>query len=177
MSAAPALRHHQRMLPTVWTLRDVADVESLVRGVAAELVGKTRSGVPEADYDELVAALFEQVVVLDRRFDSERVGILFRPWLYVQLRRRAIDFLRSWRGRKGEKAVVRAESADAGDPREDRLEPTLSEGDGVAADDRPSSFGGLLHCRDRSVAWERRRMGQGKDQRAPRRDHEGARAD
>jgi hypothetical protein len=48
-----------------------------------------------ADTDELLGHLFEQVVVLQRSYDRSRRGILFRPWLYAMLRRRAIDWARS----------------------------------------------------------------------------------
>lgn len=53
------------MLPAIWALRDVDDVEGLCRGVLTE-VGR-RSAVldqlSDADYDESLSFLLERVVV------------------------------------------------------------------------------------------------------------------
>ena len=121
-------------------LRDdevVEDVESLVRGVIGGL--RTTSPLSPADHDELMGALFEQVVVLTRSYDGGRVGgrVVFRAWLFRELRFDAIDFLRSWLGRQGQKRVFDERVLDAGrrdtgldddgDPAADRLRGSAGE--------------------------------------------------
>lgn len=111
-----SLRNRERTLSTVWRLRDVDDVEALVLGVVAwvanTIVGHTK--FPDADRDELISALFEQVVVLDSRYDSTRAGIEFRPWAFSLLKLRAIDHLRRTYGRNGEKRVTAGSDGDGG---------------------------------------------------------------
>jgi len=82
----------------------VADVEMLCRGALAEQLRRTNVDPSPADYDEALAYLLGEVVVLEQRFE-ERPGIQFRPWLYSMLRRRVIDYWRSWYGRNGQHRI------------------------------------------------------------------------
>jgi hypothetical protein len=138
------------MLLAVWSLRDVIDVEALCRGVIRDLTGArstdrtTRPGdwLEPCDYQVSLAFLLGEVVVqeqrwlekgLDEKPGDERGPILFRPWLYQQLRSRLIDEWRSPRmfGRHGQHRVapvdrlVRTVDRDGGpvatDLRADRL--------------------------------------------------------
>jgi len=90
----------------------VDDVEELCRGVIDRI--ETTRSLSHADQEELLSHLFEQTVVLQRSYDPSRAGILFRPWLFAMLRRRAIDWARAWFGRSGQKRVVDTRLAEAG---------------------------------------------------------------
>lgn len=90
----------------------VDDVEALCRGVIDRVA--TSRDLSPADREELLSHLFERVVVLQRSYDPDRRGILFRPWLYRNLQLDAIDFLRAWLGRRGEKRVVDERVLNAG---------------------------------------------------------------
>jgi hypothetical protein len=124
-------------------LRDdeiVEDVESLVWGV----IGRTPTtrDLSDADRDELFSALLERTVVLTRKYDPSRddprrrAPLQFRPWLFQRLRLAAIDELRHWHGRQGQKRVFderlldaarRRVGVDDGDPGVDRPDPATSE--------------------------------------------------
>ncbi|SRR6266496_3144756 len=93
------------MLPAVWTLRDVEDVEELCVGVLAEATRRLCRPLERCDLEESLAFLLGEVVVLDRVYDPARVGIVFRPWLYQRLRFRLVDHWRTTFGRHGEKRV------------------------------------------------------------------------
>lgn len=96
------------LLPTVWTLRDVTDVEQLCRGVLGRAGAHTT--FRSCDFDESLAFLLGEVHIQDLRFVAKgydrRAGYLFRPWLFNQLSSRLIDHWRSFYGRRGEKRVV-----------------------------------------------------------------------
>lgn len=146
------------MLRGTWALRDVVDVESLCRGVLADAMRKQALSFERADYDEMLAHLLSQVVIEEIKFVAKgfdrRPGYLFRPWLYVQLRSRLIDFVRFWFGRKGERRVVDYRLAgaardDDGDAGEDRLDGAADPRAGDYFDDRVATCGGLLSVGDR----------------------------
>lgn len=114
----------------------VEDVEALCRGAAHQ----ASTNLSAADEDELLGHLFEQVVVLTRSYDPSRAGIVFRLWLYHELRRDAIDFLRSWLGRDGRKRVFdeRLLLSGRGDD-EWQTDPV-----DALEDERDSLYGGLV---------------------------------
>lgn len=165
----------RRTLHGVWVLRDVDDVEALVLGVIRETVQSVgHERLLDADRDELHAALLEQVVVLDAAFDETRPGIVFRPWLYQRLRWAAIDFVRSWIGRRGEKRVVDVRLAwqaggDAGlEDAADADGPALSRLVAAAGGDETDRFDArawLLRDGDCPPPWVLRR--RGRDEGAP----------
>ena len=117
------------MLPAVWTLRDVIDVEALCRGVIRELTGArspdrtTRPGdwLEPIDYETSLAFLLGEAHVQEqvflRRALDKKPGIVFRPWLYQQLRSRLIDEWRSPRmfGRDGKHRVQPVPATDERD--------------------------------------------------------------
>lgn len=111
----------------------------------------TARGLSPADREELRDALFERVVILTCHYDPDRVGIVFRPWLYQRLRFAAIDALREWHGRNGHKRVVDERLRDAARPADldDGGGPTLVE------PDRPATAGSVDDGRDRDapLAW------------------------
>lgn len=170
-----------RMLPDVWPLHDVADVEALCRGVIAERTGDhgRRYGLESCDFDEALAFLLGEVVVLERVYDFTRAGIQFRPWLYVRLGWKLIDFWRSFYGRHGEKRVFDERVADAEhdvgadgwrvdpvdqveDERDrfgDRLDQALAEGAVDSEEARTDAFLGFLAEPDRGVLREIGRVG------------------
>jgi hypothetical protein len=88
----------------------VDDVEDLVAGVIGRVCAAHE--LRAVDRDELRDALFEKVLVLiakyDRRRDDPRQAarLAFRPWLFRELQLDAIDELRRWHGRRGERRVV-----------------------------------------------------------------------
>lgn len=106
----------ERLLPRVWRIDRagtpevklragvVADVEALCRGVIRELTAAKQM----SDADELLTLshLFETVLIKTPKYDPGRAGILFRPWLHTAMQRAAIDFWRTFHGRKGEKRVA-----------------------------------------------------------------------
>lgn len=152
----------------------VEDVENLVRGVIGNL-GMTRT-LSEADHEEVVASLFEQVVILTRSYDSDRdCGLVFRLWLYRQLRFRTIDVLRKWRGRRGEKGVVDErlvltgtgrEGLDDGDPALHHGESALTEDPGFRRAHRALPRGWTELRRDRRSPQSQRGLGRNESPRA-----------
>jgi hypothetical protein len=150
-------------------LRDdeiVEDVESLVRGVIGRLA--TTRELSEADRDELFGHLLERVVVLTAKYDRARVTpgrkvpLLLPGWLFRELRLDAIDFLRQWHGRQGQKRVVderlldaaRRDGAgdDAGDPRADGREHPSAAGADDDERDRTVPLDWLYARGDRTAA-------------------------
>lgn len=100
-----------------WTLEAapghrVEDVDALIAGVTHETETRAREHISPADRDLLISELYATTVALANRFEP-RSGIVFRPWLYQRLRFAAIDFLRSWNGRKGEKRATDDRYLDA----------------------------------------------------------------
>ena len=177
-----------QMLPSLWAVRDVADVEMLCRGALAEQLRRTNVDPSPTDYDEALAYLLGEVVVLEQRFE-ERPGIQFRPWLYSMLRRRVIDYWRSWYGRNGQHRIIDQRPAEQGradrleaigssdgivdtdGPRPDRLDGAVARGEGGSPEDWPDAVRGLLGERDSAVARAERRLGFGPDPNPPGRDH------
>jgi hypothetical protein len=101
-----SLTEADRLLPKVWVLEDVPDVELLCRGVLAEVRPRNMNGDADvlADRDEVLLFLFEQVVVIRGKYlPADHPGILFRPFLYERLRWRLRDHYRHLEGRRGEK--------------------------------------------------------------------------
>lgn len=92
------------MLPTVWAVRDVTDVESLCRGVIARQRAAAPQDFSPADFDETLGWLLGEVIVLEARFE-QRPGIIFRPWLFQRLCWAVIDHWRSFYGRNGQHRV------------------------------------------------------------------------
>lgn len=153
----------------------VTDVEGLVRGVIGRVA--TSRELADADRDELFGHLCEQVVVLTRSYDRHRAvrsgRLVFRAWLFRELGFDAIDFLRSWLGRNGEKRVADPRVAAAGyasgieeggSARDgssfvDRLalSPAASEGD--SAESGADALGWLYARGDRATLREERRLG------------------
>lgn len=118
----------------------IRDVEKFVGRVIERM--PTARELSHADQEELFGALLERVVILTRRYDrsrddpSQRASLRFDLWLYQRLRLAAIDELRSWLGRQGQKRVVdeRLLAAtrrdvgvdDGGDPRLDGRDDAAS---------------------------------------------------
>lgn len=95
-----------RLLPAVWALEDVTDVELLCRGVLAEVRPRNLNGSTDilGERDEVLLFLFEQVAVIHGKYrPDDHPGVLFRPWLYERLRWRLRDHYRHIEGRRGEK--------------------------------------------------------------------------
>jgi hypothetical protein len=126
-----------RRLGGVWTIVEagtpprplrpdetVADVEAVVWGVIQLL--PTTGDLSAADREELFGALLERVLVLTQKYDPRRDDprhrepLVFRAWLYARLRLAAIDVLRSWLGRNGQKRVLDDGVHDGHDAGEDR---------------------------------------------------------
>jgi hypothetical protein len=144
----------------------VEDVEHLVWGV----IGRTPTtrDLSNADVEELFSALLERVVVLQRKYDPNRddprrrAPLQFRPWLYQRLRLAAIDELRFWLGRQGQKRVfderlLLAARRDA--ERADRSSPSLAGPHGAATEgadeldrDRTVPVDWIYARRDRTAA-------------------------
>jgi hypothetical protein len=135
----------------VWKLEDVPDVELLCHGVLAEV--KPREPRTWTDEQDDLGYLFEKVVVIHGRYRPDLYpGILFRPWLYVQLRQRLQDKYRHEEGRHRDKP--RPESLDApafsdGDAGADRLGRLVDGRSGSDSDDWAPACGGLLPLGDR----------------------------
>ena len=175
-----------QMLPRIWSVRDVVDVEMLCRGALAEQLRRTNVDPSPADYDEALAYLLGEVVVLEQRFE-ERPGIQFRPWLYSMLRRRVIDYWRSWYGRNGQHRIpdddpntlvgdwggfVNIDPPDPNDdPRDSRLERAAY---GVAEDGPEAStndFRRFLDEGDRTALRPLKRLDGGSHPRVERGNH------
>lgn len=181
------------MLPTVWTLRDVADVEALCRGVIAEVAGpQGLARLEPCDYEDSLAFLLAEAVVLNERYDSTRVGIVFRPWLYQRLRWALVDEWRRTFGRHGEKRIpdtrLREQRLrDAGiddpggpgagdaDPGADRLDVALIPRPGDHEADRLAVILGLDPGRARTALREIARLDHRAAQGAPPGDPRAAR--
>ena len=151
----------------------VRNVEGFCRDLIRRLT--SHDPLPWDDEEQLLAELFERVLVLTRAYDPSRRGIVFRAWLHTELRRDAIDYLRSWRGRRGEKALVDGSAGESalrdsgladGDPRVDRLDGALTAGEGDCPQDRTSALEWLYAGGDRATLREERRMGLGASLRA-----------
>lgn len=173
------------LLPAVWTLRDVPDVEGLCRGVVAEKMHAWRaySGRPQpepVELEDVLLYLLEQVLVLERVYVAAP-GIAFRPWLYQRLRFRILDYWRREFGRRGEKRIISLDAPvgateNDGDPGPTRLDLLAA---GRAEDDptpRALFFGGLLSGRDRPGAGHEPVLGGRSHRRAARGDRSAARA-
>lgn len=148
----------------------VPDVEALCRGVIRSLT--SADPLPLDDELETLSQLFEQTVKLQAAYDPTKAGILFRPWLYSELQRDAIDFWRTFYGRKGEKRVADSRRLDAaardagvddGAPGMDRPDPASEAGEDGAPGDRafPREWTDLSRDRraDRPVGGLRRGEG------------------
>lgn len=155
-----------------WTIEaapghHVTDVAALIAGVARETETRARETLSLADRDLLVSELYAATVALANRFQP-RPGIVFRPWLYQRLRFAAIDFLRSWNGRKGEKRATddtyyNARLADAGvDDRTHRVDPlggSAAQGTGDRQEDWADPLGRLYARGDRDTVRAERELG------------------
>jgi hypothetical protein len=179
------------MLGGTLALRDVPDVEGLCRGVLDEVCRREKVVLEDADFDEALAFLLGEIVIVERRFDPTR-GVPFRPYAYGTLRFRLIDFFRSFYGRSGQHRVLAegegalVEDGDDGDRRAapgrgDRLDGAHARGAGDGADDGSLAYRRLLESRDRTLLREVRRLGlrppgpaAGRDRSAGRRQDEGA---
>lgn len=144
----------------------VDDVEALCRGVIREITGA--NPLSADDVEQMLSELLTQVVVLTRKYDRARAGIVFRPWLYRELRWAGIDYLRGWFGRRGEKRVIdervgesglRDSGLDDGAHGADRLDGAASSGASDSPQDRASDLGWLYARGDRATLREERRMG------------------
>jgi hypothetical protein len=91
---------------------EVADVEELIWGVIAPL--RASASLTPDDELELFSHLLEETVKLIPRFNP-RAGatVLFRPWLFQRLRGKAIDWCRTFYGRRGQKRVLDSRRLDA----------------------------------------------------------------
>jgi DNA-directed RNA polymerase specialized sigma24 family protein len=99
------------------------DLEPLCRGVIAEMM-RRRGWQPEPDdYDQALAELLLQAVVIGRRYDPTRGGP-FRAYLYDRLRHRFDDYRRTWEGRRGQKRPMLDDFAaeDVPEPDEEHSE-------------------------------------------------------
>lgn len=107
--------------------KDVAWRRRVVARCKAEVAEATRS---------LGLAWFEDIRAT-RDDPRQRARLKFDLWLWCELRRDAIDFLRSWRGRHGQKAVVDERLVVGGTGREglDNGDSGLDRSGGVAAFD------------------------------------------
>jgi len=85
--------------------------------------------------------------VLEQRFE-ERPGIQFRPWLYSMLRRRVIDYWRSWYGRNGQHRIPTDDpnalagewvGIDPTDPNDDSRDSRLERAAAQVAEDGPET--------------------------------------
>lgn len=149
----------------------VADVEALVHGVIARVA--TTSDLSAADRDELFSHLLERTVVLTGSYDqgrddpAQRAQLAFRPWLFHRLGLAAIDFLRQWLGRHGEKRVVdsRLGLRDVDDVDGDgavgldRLAGAAAESSGDRPEDWADALGWLYARGDRATLREERGLG------------------
>lgn len=180
-------------LPSVWSITEagtppqalgegaVRDVEALVLGILSRSPGVR--DLPSVEREELRDHLFERVIVLAPLYDpsrddpGRRAPLLFRLWLYAELRNDAIDHLRQWRGRRGQKAVVDTRLAvqaardgglDDESPRVDRLGGSVTSCASDSPQDRASDLERLYAQGDRATLREERRMGLGPRRRAAR---------
>lgn len=144
----------------------VTDVEGLIHGVIDRVA--TSNGLGHADLDELFGHLCERVLVLTPAYDRSRAvragRLVFRAWLFLELRRDAIDFLRSWFGRQGQKRVAdttvsRFDDDERDDPRSGRLAGAASQSEGDRAEDWADALGWLYARGDRATVREERRLG------------------
>lgn len=146
----------------------VDDCEQLIHGVIGR-VGSAR-GIGPADLDELFGHLCAQAVVLTGAYDPHRdvTGrLVFRAWLFRELSFDAIDFLRSWLGRSGEKRVAdvvpsRFDDSDDLEPAGvGRLGRAAATGEGDSQEGWADAVGRLYARGDRATLREERRMGFG----------------
>jgi hypothetical protein len=169
-----------QMLPRLWAVRDVADVEMLCRGALAELLRRTNVTLEAVDYDATLAFMLGEVVVLEARFAEKikaKPGLIFRPWLYQQVTGKAIDHWRSWFGRQGQKrlpdtsAVSPTEDDDGSwcidqpDPHDDPADRGLGRAAREIAEDGPETrtdaLRWVLDEGDRAALQPLRRLGGG----------------
>lgn len=99
------------MLPGVWdyehprTSEVVRNVEGLCRSVLDRAVGKLPRRLEAADYDESLAYLLAEVILLADKYDPARSSGL-GDYLSARLGFRLIDFWRRFYGASGQKRVV-----------------------------------------------------------------------
>lgn len=167
-----------QMLSRTWTLRDVEDVEMLCRGALAEMLRRCNLDLEPVDYDDTLAFLLGEVVTLERRFDAkvaEKPGLIFRPWLFQQVKSRAVDYWRSWFGRQGQKRPPTGEGnsdgegegwyVDTPDPHDDPADRGLGRAAREITEDGPEArtdaLRWVLDEGDRAALQPLRRLGGG----------------
>lgn len=168
------------MLPRPWIVRGV-DIEPLCKGVLVEMARRSSMKLEPADHDESLAFLLGEVVVLDRKYDAGRAGIVFAPWLYQRLRWAIVDHWRSFYGRQGQHRLPDSSAEahwehDHGELRRDRLEQIVGEVAGDRGDHGASDLCRVLSRRHREVDEAKRAMGLAVPRGAKGRDPRPARA-